>query len=871
MKENIFKIEDNVLIHCIVNLPHVEVPEGVTTIKKYAFSEPDNNLSGQKGLRSVTIPKSVTVIEECAFYSCEYLETAVILGPATIGYDAFFGCDRLYDVYLADGVQSLESKCFSYCENLKTLFIPASVESIGYAIACQNDSSCKYPVFHCERKGKGKDWDNDWNLIYHDSRFGSDRSHSSFHFVYYGMHRSGFTREAMEWLRPKKPATIPEPPKNAEDISSRIEQAKQMMKENRGDSIFDLLYIPGMPSDRKHKQVLEQFYSDKINRLRDDQIERIRTDSQSESNVTACFLYGYWLLWNANHFDQMKEMERLLTIAANAGYNDIWWLLKYIWSYGQNSEARIDNEKAEAFKQKAIASNSETGFIFGVVNPLLYGWDGETNPQKALDLVNRRIEAEGGVDNITNALLVLRGNCYYELGDKKAADDDALLAIERGGGNKAWKLLILTRCSDGDKWDDSLAESLIESAAKEGSQYGMYFHAMSLKKYAKVWSGTRAQLMTLKARILLEKAALLGDCDACQQLAFDANSGDSGFYGYPEEAYPYFLHGAMAGDATCAYWLYKLQEIALDNSIDCSKREFNLPALADHNSPAIWRSYAMSLHQADEIPWPDDNQEKTADKTEEAEETNETETCTGTDFLIQQIKKEHDWSAYIKSSCLKLQQSGVIADNEFYIDSCLKVYYGTGRLRPTNHLFDIHQGNFVDELAKKLKEEEKNGKFEKPDNVTLRIKPLIFLSNKDDCSTRTIWLKPFTYVQNSDQNIHWPKSWDYLYIAVDWLDSEGKMDNADVSFSLPGSNIDDEYTPVSEGMEVSFEDTHQNQIWGDLFEPLTIISFDNTELTVSYGKNRYTLIPGDKFMLDKKSKDSVTYELNVTLYEHYQI
>ena len=191
---NIFDINDGVLVHCTVNEPNVTIPDGVKTIAGKAFSIPDD-FHGQDALQCLTIPKSVETIESGAFKYCERLKKVSILGPASIGREAFLSCSNLKEVYLAEGVRSIGSECFAYCDKIEYLFIPQSVTHIGWDIARMNDSSYRNPVFRCYAKGNGEDWDDDWNRIYNDPRFGSDRNYSYYHPTYYGVNRNGTPRQ----------------------------------------------------------------------------------------------------------------------------------------------------------------------------------------------------------------------------------------------------------------------------------------------------------------------------------------------------------------------------------------------------------------------------------------------------------------------------------------------------------------------------------------------------------------------------------------------------------------------------------------------------------------------------------------------------
>ena len=55
----------------IDNNGHCNIPDSVTSIERYAFSE-------CRGLKSITIPNSVTSIGMCAFHNCTRLESITI-------------------------------------------------------------------------------------------------------------------------------------------------------------------------------------------------------------------------------------------------------------------------------------------------------------------------------------------------------------------------------------------------------------------------------------------------------------------------------------------------------------------------------------------------------------------------------------------------------------------------------------------------------------------------------------------------------------------------------------------------------------------------------------------------------------------------
>lgn len=88
-----YYIIENKLINYKGNEKNVIIPEGVTEISFKAFQH--------KQLISVTIPDSVTSIEETAFYWCNSLRNVIIgNGITSISNKAFYHCENLTDMEL---------------------------------------------------------------------------------------------------------------------------------------------------------------------------------------------------------------------------------------------------------------------------------------------------------------------------------------------------------------------------------------------------------------------------------------------------------------------------------------------------------------------------------------------------------------------------------------------------------------------------------------------------------------------------------------------------------------------------------------------------------------------------------------------------
>ena len=165
----------------IYDCEELTIPAGVSRIGGHMFA--NSNL-----LKSVLLPAEVTEISENAFFSCKNLCSVAIMGAAVVGRDSFACCSNVEDIYLADGVETLESGCFDFIEKTESIFIPASVKTIG-RISSQNDASCKAPLFRCAAPSRPVGWNENWNLAYYDPRFGFGHGHDHYHPITWGQER----------------------------------------------------------------------------------------------------------------------------------------------------------------------------------------------------------------------------------------------------------------------------------------------------------------------------------------------------------------------------------------------------------------------------------------------------------------------------------------------------------------------------------------------------------------------------------------------------------------------------------------------------------------------------------------------------------
>ena len=114
-------------------LKTIELPSNLKTIDKYSFAN--------TGIESITIPESVTSIDQGAFGYCENLKNITLPNRLkTIEEDVFKCCAKLESINIPDNVAEIKQDAFFSCENLKNITFPKNLKSIGrYAfMGCEN-------------------------------------------------------------------------------------------------------------------------------------------------------------------------------------------------------------------------------------------------------------------------------------------------------------------------------------------------------------------------------------------------------------------------------------------------------------------------------------------------------------------------------------------------------------------------------------------------------------------------------------------------------------------------------------------------------------------------------------------------------------
>lgn len=113
--------------HGCKEITSIQIPEGVTSIGAYAF----RNCSG---LTRIVMPNSLRTIGNYAFYNCDALSGTLVIsdGVTTIGSYTFNDCDGITGLDLGSGVKSIGERAFEYCDALTgDLILPDSLTSLG--------------------------------------------------------------------------------------------------------------------------------------------------------------------------------------------------------------------------------------------------------------------------------------------------------------------------------------------------------------------------------------------------------------------------------------------------------------------------------------------------------------------------------------------------------------------------------------------------------------------------------------------------------------------------------------------------------------------------------------------------------------------
>ena len=91
------------------------------------------------GCSGSSIPKSVTAIEDHAFFKCMRLESITIPGNVKIIGQSFYECKNLRSIEICEGVLEIEKNAFQGCERLQKVIFPKSLRIIKDFAFCLCD------------------------------------------------------------------------------------------------------------------------------------------------------------------------------------------------------------------------------------------------------------------------------------------------------------------------------------------------------------------------------------------------------------------------------------------------------------------------------------------------------------------------------------------------------------------------------------------------------------------------------------------------------------------------------------------------------------------------------------------------------------
>ena len=134
------------MFYCVPGLEEIVVPE----------YSPDGDLVTSVGrfscddyLKRITLPSSITCIEQWAFRDCSNLESITLNSdlPVEISNEAFLNCTSLREINIPGGISNVWNGAFRNCKSLTDITFPAGLELIGSMAfgGCENLEEVHFP------------------------------------------------------------------------------------------------------------------------------------------------------------------------------------------------------------------------------------------------------------------------------------------------------------------------------------------------------------------------------------------------------------------------------------------------------------------------------------------------------------------------------------------------------------------------------------------------------------------------------------------------------------------------------------------------------------------------------------------------------
>lgn len=120
-------------------LTGIYLPNGLQNLQDRVFAE--------SGLTGVALPETLTSMGQGVFSGCVSLIEADLGGVTNIPKETFYGCERLSEVTLSEGVKTIAYFAFGDCDALAGISLPATLESIDESAfwGCDNLLSVTIP------------------------------------------------------------------------------------------------------------------------------------------------------------------------------------------------------------------------------------------------------------------------------------------------------------------------------------------------------------------------------------------------------------------------------------------------------------------------------------------------------------------------------------------------------------------------------------------------------------------------------------------------------------------------------------------------------------------------------------------------------